>query len=319
MYGNAQSFKTARKEIPGIINIIPSPTKSVSDIAHDGKYLWIAGFGDFKLFQVSPEDGKVIKTIPIDVQKPYGLTFDGKALWLIDNEKHQLIHIDTSDGSKIASVKIPGDPLFSYPQGLAWDGKSLWHNDGGGEDCDDKGDQTFQYSTGGGILRTEKAVSPCPSGLAYDGQYLYSSDNFNYLIYKIDPKKFKVVKTMIAPGGRFPNGLAHDGTTLWVANSESDSLYQLDSTYQDPGAKPLVPALIYPNPSENEFHFQINVNISRSNYKLHIYNSCGQYIECIDIKEREFVLELWKYADGLYIFMLSDENGIVESGKFLKS
>ena len=171
-----------------------------------------------------------------------------------------MLRIDTSNGQTIGSVSIPGDPLLSYPQGLAWDGEHLWNNDGGGENCDDKGDQTFEYSISGGILRTEKAVSKCPSGLAHDGKYLYSSDNYNFEIYKIDTRKFKVVKTMIAPGGRFPNGLAHDGNSLWVANSESDSIYQLDSTYTDPGAVPLIPTLVFPNPSEKVFNFHTNIN-----------------------------------------------------------
>jgi len=82
-----------------VINVIPSPTNSVVELAFDGQYIWVAGWSEFELYQISPINGAIIKTIPIpDILYPAGLTFDGENLWVGDSQDLMLFEIDTTDG-----------------------------------------------------------------------------------------------------------------------------------------------------------------------------------------------------------------------------
>ncbi|MFT4526525.1 MAG: hypothetical protein ACI85F_002699 [Bacteroidia bacterium] len=44
-----------------VINVIPSPTESIIDIAFDGQYLWTEGSEVFRLHQISTIDGSIIR------------------------------------------------------------------------------------------------------------------------------------------------------------------------------------------------------------------------------------------------------------------
>jgi len=79
----------------------------------------------------------------------------------------------------------------------------------------------------GDILNIIESPGSCPTGLAYDGKYLWLADNFSDQIYKINPENGKVVKTFDSPGYH-PEGLAWDGKNLWHIDSGEKHLYKLD-------------------------------------------------------------------------------------------
>lgn len=309
-------FKTESKHIPGIFNVIPSPTKAIADIAYDGDYLWVVGFNEYKLFKVSPLDGKVVKELPLEIQRPYGVAFDGECLWVVDNEKFKIAKIDTSDGKVLSTVSLPNNKPFSYPQGLAWDGEFMWLNDSGGSECEDPGEIVYKLNKQGKVVETFKSVSECPTGLTYDGTYLWSADNETYRIYKIDLKKFKEVNYIKAPGGNWPNGLAFDGTYLWVGNSGSDSLYQIDSTFIQPPQEPNVS--VYPNPSKDVFEFLTDVDYIHNDYYFAIYNSMGQMVYHQKIEGAEFYVNLEDFKVGIFFYSIINEKDHVVSGKVIK-
>jgi hypothetical protein len=74
-------------------------------------------------------------------------------------------------------------------------------------------------------------VSPgfCPTGLTFDGKYLWNCDRKTDMIYKIDPKDGRVVDSLSSPGYR-PLGLAWDGKNLWCVDAweEDYFIYQID-------------------------------------------------------------------------------------------
>lgn len=69
---------------------------------------------------------------------------------------------------------------------------------------------------------------PCPSGMAFDGQYLWSADFKTDSLYAIDPNSGSVVKSMESPSYR-PYGLAWDGSGLWVVDAGENTLIKLDT------------------------------------------------------------------------------------------
>lgn len=89
----------------------------------------------------------------------------------------------------------------------------------------------------GGLLNAmdwnSKAIAVM-GGLAWDGQYLWASDN-EVTIYKLDPwaEKDHVIHSFTWPGpdpGFYVNwrDLAWDGTSLWAANWRDYKIYQFD-------------------------------------------------------------------------------------------
>lgn len=267
---------------PIIINVIPSPIQStyLGDIAFDGEYLWVEGYDEFLLYQISPVDGSIIRSIPSTVVRPYGLAFDGNALWLADNDNRLIHQIDTADGAILQTYSTPSSSVTSYPNGLAWDGNNLWHNDPNGPMTTATGDSSFYITTNGSVLQSHQAKGQYPTGLAFDGQYLWSSDNDRRELYKIDASTFTVLDTIDAPGGNFPNGLAFDGQYLWVANNDSDSIYQLriGVSIKDVDEHPLTAHqfTLYPNPASSQLNI---VSEQPGPYHVTILSVTGQVIQ----------------------------------------
>jgi transglutaminase-like putative cysteine protease/streptogramin lyase len=79
----------------------------------------------------------------------------------------------------------------------------------------------------GDIQKTIKTPGSCPTGLTFDGAYLWLADGHTDKIYKIDPETGKVVSSFESPG-HHPEGLAWDGKYLWHIDSGEKLLYKLD-------------------------------------------------------------------------------------------
>jgi transglutaminase-like putative cysteine protease/DNA-binding beta-propeller fold protein YncE len=79
----------------------------------------------------------------------------------------------------------------------------------------------------GDVLKVIKTPGPCPTGLSFDGRYLWLADGFTDKIYKIDPETGNVVSSFESPG-HHPEGLAWDGKYLWHIDSGEKLMYKLD-------------------------------------------------------------------------------------------
>ena len=106
-----------------IVSIIKSPDKFLTDLAWDGRYLWLYGYPSQKIYKVRPADGLVVKSydLPGEGKINVGLTYDGAHLWLSGTDD-MIYNLDPSDLSVISSFPAP----CSRPDSLAWDGKYLW-------------------------------------------------------------------------------------------------------------------------------------------------------------------------------------------------
>ena len=88
----------------------------------------------------------------------------------------------------------------------------------------------------GNVIKKLAAPSACTTGLAYDGQALWTVDRDSDKLYRIDPADGKVLASFDAPG-YFCTALAWDGKSLWVADMDFTNtsaedycgkIYQLD-------------------------------------------------------------------------------------------
>ena len=83
------------------------------------------------------------------------------------------------------------------------------------------------YAVPGGVIISYPTPGTCPTGLTYDGKYLWLADRLSDTLYAINPDNGAVEKMLPAPGF-IPRGLAWDGKYLWCIDAEENRIYQMD-------------------------------------------------------------------------------------------
>ena len=77
-----------------------------------------------------------------------------------------------------------------------------------------------------GVIKSFTAPGITPYGLAFDGKYLWHTDDSTDLIYQLDFKG-NVIKSIASPGPG-PRGVSFDGKYLWYIDWDENKIYQLD-------------------------------------------------------------------------------------------
>lgn len=301
---------------PDIINTIPSPSVQTHDIAFDGANLWMASSQSGTIYKIAPTDGTVLKSLSVNSTYISGLTFDGNNLWVADRANQRILQIDTLAGTILQEFPINNNGA----NGLAWANGDIWHNNNrqGGP----AGDTTFNISsTSGVILDWFLPFDEQPTGLTFDGTYLWSSDNNIDVIFKIDINTYSIVETIDAPGGEFPNGLAFDGQYLWVSNNDADSIYQLDIGFMPTDLNDLSitssDLLVYPNPSAGTFVFEYDFTGNDEDLQLKVFDTQGKTL-LNQAFNNKMTLDLNEFKDGVFFYTLTDNGKMLESGKLIK-
>ncbi len=218
------TLKSTQILITPVIKQFPSPSSLPTSIAfHDG-FLWVIGYNDYVVYKVSPSTGDVAGTIPISIQKPYGITFLNNSLCILDNNSKK-VFVYTNSGVVLDTIDLAlvSNPL--YPTGLCFADNEFWYNDTKGPNPSAANDSIFGFSEQLVTNHEFESVGAFPSGITYDGNYLWVNDNPSQTTNMLDPISHSVVKSFKAPGGAYPNGVAFDGQGLWIINNASDSIY----------------------------------------------------------------------------------------------
>lgn len=79
----------------------------------------------------------------------------------------------------------------------------------------------------GDAAKTFKTPAHHPTGMCFDGQWIWLVDAGTYKIYALDPKTADVKKTLEAPGYN-PKGLAWDGKLLWCIDGGEGWIYGIN-------------------------------------------------------------------------------------------
>ncbi len=85
------------------------------------------------------------------------------------------------------------------------------------------------FAVTGDVEKSFASPGSCPTGLTFDGKYLWNCDRKTDMIYKIDTKDGRALDSIPSPGYR-PLGLTWDGKYLWNldASEETYFIYQID-------------------------------------------------------------------------------------------
>jgi hypothetical protein len=211
----------------GIIDSFRYTGDSLDGLAFDGEYLWIADSGSNKIYKLDTSGHEIISFDSPDY-KSRGLAFDGTYLWLSDTggeEAQGMIYKLTTSGTVIDSFSSPGpNPTGlafdeTYLWCSDWEESKIYKLDifgnvvdyfdaPGGSPADLAFDGTYLWSlsritlliykldTSGNVI--ESFYSPAtfdpyntfnfPTGLAWDGKYLWVAYNLDYdpTIYKYE-------------------------------------------------------------------------------------------------------------------------------------
>ncbi len=152
-------------------------------LAFDGSQLWVADEKTMRIQAFDPEAGGRTRSIPLEVPKEKGfgsleaVAWDGKYLWTAISAgfSSSLNQVDPRDGRIVRSLFADCDP-----RGLASDGERLWTLCYNGKNRPPTIDERLLLATDKDVLRSrrffKKAEGQSPSGLAYDGDFLWYTD-----------------------------------------------------------------------------------------------------------------------------------------------
>ncbi|MDI6809271.1 MAG: transglutaminase domain-containing protein [Candidatus Eisenbacteria bacterium] len=87
---------------------------------------------------------------------------------------------------------------------------------------------SYVFAATGDVEKSFPTPRSCPTGLTFDGKYLWNCDRKTDMLYKIDPDNGKVVDSLSSPGFH-PLGLAWDGKFLWNVDAEDNLIFQIDA------------------------------------------------------------------------------------------
>ena len=220
------STKNMQTQIIPVQLTFPSPSTIPTSIAYYDDLLWVTGYNDFVVYKVSPFTGNVVGTVPIAIQKPYGITFNDNKMYILDNISKDIIEY-TMTGVVLDTIDLAGiyNPL--YVTGLCFADDDLWFNDTKGPNPSAVNDSIFGLSSQLQLNHGFESVGAFPSGISYNGKYLWVNDNPSQTTNMIDPTTHEMLKSIQTPGGAYPNGVACDDNGLWIINNSSDSIYYL--------------------------------------------------------------------------------------------
>lgn len=83
------------------------------------------------------------------------------------------------------------------------------------------------FAVTGDIEKSFPSPGSCPTGLTFDGKYLWNCDRKTDMLYKINPEDGKIMDSLPSPGFR-PVGLTWDGDYLWNVDAEENLIFQIN-------------------------------------------------------------------------------------------
>lgn len=90
-----------------------------------GGKLWVAVPPSATIYELEPEDGRVLRQFPAPGKRPHGLAWDGKTLWCAETTFRTITQY-TLDGEVLGVIHVSDGP---DPHGLTWRDGELWYCD----------------------------------------------------------------------------------------------------------------------------------------------------------------------------------------------
>ena len=128
--------------------------------------------------------------------------------------------------NRYGSILMTKDFSGVLNRALAWDGEFLYS-------CGDAEDgSSILYQIQIDPLEVAEAFDAPghnPSGMCFDGQFVWISDRDSGRIDRFDPEAGAITRSAVTPGFS-PFGLAWDGRNTWVTDSGTGRMYRLSGS-----------------------------------------------------------------------------------------
>lgn len=85
--------------------------------------------------------------------------------------------------------------------------------------------QAFAYV--GDVVKSFSSPGHFPTGLTFDGKYLWNADRKTDMLYKIDPISGKIIDSMTSPGFQLED-LAFDGKDIWCLDIQEGLIHRFN-------------------------------------------------------------------------------------------
>lgn len=162
-----------------IVRKLEAPGYAPMGLAWDGQRLWVLDSGDATVYAVDPGTGLTVRALPLDSQSAKGLAWDGKALWTADARSGVIDRLDDSDGTTWKSFPSPLAGKRGDEIGMAFVGGKLMV-------ADRLSNRIYRMDPKEGVvLDSFAAPGPYPTGLAWDGSYLWNVDYETRTLYRL--------------------------------------------------------------------------------------------------------------------------------------
>jgi len=170
-----------------VLSSCASPGSEPRGLVWDGNHLWHQDNVTRKIYKLDRAAGTVVSAVDAPVKQAGartpefgGMAWDGRHVWYgtVDGWSSRMNVLDPEKGSVERFVFTKG-----YPRALATDGTFIWSA------TDNEGKRlgiVYKYKLSDGLYVSQfDTPGFYPTGLAYDGHYLWCVDRVTKTIYKL--------------------------------------------------------------------------------------------------------------------------------------
>lgn len=170
-----------------VVRSMSAPASSLG-VDFTGTYFWVACYSPSMIYQLT-STGSTVRSWS-GPASGYGITYGGTYVWFSSARSGNNIYQYTTVGSLVRSFRGPG----TFNGGLDWANGYIWVGDWPATNAG-----VFRITTTGSVVESYR---PVPSrgrsaGVAWDGGYLWYSENTSRYVYKIDTVLTSIVPTSI--------------------------------------------------------------------------------------------------------------------------
>ncbi|MGB4912728.1 MAG: hypothetical protein WBO95_11500 [Candidatus Dechloromonas phosphoritropha] len=192
----------------------PVGFSSLSGIAFDGTWLWVADSQSGIVVKIDPATNVGVATVAVGYS-PFALVFGGGYLWVTNWSNSTVSKIDVVTNTVVATISVG-----SAPNVLTISGGSLWV-------ANYYGNSVSKIDMATNSVAATVTVGVNPTGLAVVGSFLWAANTGSNSVSKINMASNTVVAEVSV--GSQPRGLATaTATFLWVANSGNNTVSKVD-------------------------------------------------------------------------------------------
>lgn len=208
----APSRRTGKVE-----TVFKSPGPQPNGLQATSEGLWIMDQGDNKVYLVSYDNGKVLRSFPTEADRASGITHDGEALWLASTYSRELIRCDDKTGKTIGKYFTPGAGVIYKMVG----------------DPAARRSPLAPAAPQAAAVATPAAAPPLNTtgtgahGMEWRQDKLWFAVPPSRTVYRINPKTWTVEARFGTTGNR-PHGIGWEGKYLWVTDSNWNSFFKHD-------------------------------------------------------------------------------------------